>query len=319
MTLDNNLLKKIENFKRHVLKSIPLPSTNTPSTDSTNGSTGSSLEYARSDHQHPKSTLYAESVHSHNDMLSDLLDDINNTTVVVDSPNPIGQDGDTILLRGRMYGDDVSGKSIDYYIGNTLIGSSVTNSNGVSFLNYECDGLGVRNVTAKNGSIVSETLSVLDTLFYDDGISDSISNYYINSPTNLTRTVAQDGTGTELENIHQSNTYYDRAIKVDTPTPSSLSDSKVFTGDLYIEFEKVSQTGTGTGIPSFQVGGFSRFLSNYSEGIIKFTVEDGKIYRYGTDDTKVDTGITVTGAYEVGFIVPASAKIKYKNWKIYPI
>ena len=167
MTLDNNLLKKIENFKRHVLKSIPLPSTNTPSSDNTNGSTGSSLEYARSDHQHPKSTLYAESVHSHNDILSDLLDDINNTTIVVDSPNPIGQDGDTILLRGRMYGDDVSGKSIDYYIGNTLIGSSVTNSNGVSFLDYECDGLGVRNVTAKNSSIVSETYNVLDALFLD--------------------------------------------------------------------------------------------------------------------------------------------------------
>lgn len=215
------------------------------------------------------------------------------------------------------------------------LGYGVTDSNGVAHLDHDSSGNPINGYTGTgagevdviastdnpitSGSIVSETYSVLDALFYDDGISDSISNYYINSPTNLTRTVAQGGTGTELENIHQSNTYYDRAIKVDTPTPSSLSDSKVFTGDLYIEFEKVSQTGTGTGSPSFQVGGFSRFLSNYSEGIIKFTVEDGKIYRYGTDDTKVDTGITITGAYEVGFIVPASAKIKYKNWKIYPI
>ena len=189
MTLDNNLLKKIENFKRHVLKSIPLPSTNTPSSDNTNGSTGSSLEYARSDHQHPKSTLYAESVHSHNDILSDLLDDINNTTIVVDSPNPIGQDGDAILLRGRMYGDDVSGKNIDYYISNTLIGSSVTNGNGVSFLDYECDGLGVRNVTAKNGSIVSETLNVTDAMQLNNTTVNS-DEWYTGSAT---RTVESDG------------------------------------------------------------------------------------------------------------------------------
>jgi len=41
------------------------PASNTPTADSTNGSVGSSEKYAREDHVHPKSTIYAEASHSH--------------------------------------------------------------------------------------------------------------------------------------------------------------------------------------------------------------------------------------------------------------
>ena len=306
MTLDNNLLKKIENFKRHILKSIPLPSTNTPSTDNTNGSTGSSLEYARSDHQHPKSTLYAESVHSHNDILSDLLDDINNTTIVVDSPNPIGQD-DTILLRGRMYGDDVSGKSIDYYIGNTLIGSSVTNGNGVSFLDYECDGLGVRNVTAKKGSIVSETYEVYDYINFDNGLDGDCSNIWTGNTEDLTR--QSDGS------------------LFSSTSARKLLSSALISGDFEATFEAI-----GTGSPLWGVqdssSNMTRFYIANSEDFryYKITRSNGTITAKTSTDgtswtnlTAQSSNVTSADCYFLLHNNSGTKSIKFKNVKIYPI
>ena len=45
---------------------IPSASSTTPSADTTNGSYGSGTSYARSNHTHPKSSLYAEATHYHN-------------------------------------------------------------------------------------------------------------------------------------------------------------------------------------------------------------------------------------------------------------
>lgn len=47
------------------------PSSTTPSADTTNGSYGSGTDYARANHQHPKSSLYAEASHSHGNIKND--------------------------------------------------------------------------------------------------------------------------------------------------------------------------------------------------------------------------------------------------------
>lgn len=44
---------------------VPTASTTTPSADTTSGSYGSGTSYARSNHSHPKSSLYAEATHAH--------------------------------------------------------------------------------------------------------------------------------------------------------------------------------------------------------------------------------------------------------------
>lgn len=314
MTLDNNLLKKIENFKRHILKSIPLPSTNTPSTDDTNGSTGSSLEYARSDHQHPKSTLYAESVHTHNDILSDLMDDINNTTIVVDSPNPIGQDGDTILLRGRMYGDDVIGKSIDYYIGNTLIGSSVTNGNGVSFLDYECDGLGVRNVTAKNGSVVSEIYEVLDCVAFDKAL-DGTGNHndemwnYTSSRISLVR-------GTDGTTVTNNYTGYDYLNTNKSGTPSTQYD---WDTPLCFEFDyERLTTNANSRIQIFDTDNQSFTAWINTDGHFKVVVDEN-IIRYFINGVEQPSKTVTMGTFLFRFYMQSNASFKFSNFKIYPI
>lgn len=49
--------------------SIPNASSATPSADTTNGSVGTGTAWARSDHTHPKSSLYAESTHTHDEYI----------------------------------------------------------------------------------------------------------------------------------------------------------------------------------------------------------------------------------------------------------
>ncbi len=49
--------------------SVPSASSSTPSADTTNGSVGTGTTWARSDHTHPKSSLYAESTHTHEEYI----------------------------------------------------------------------------------------------------------------------------------------------------------------------------------------------------------------------------------------------------------
>ena len=70
MVLDNILSKKIEDFKQFIANMIPIAGNQTPSADTTNGSSGTNMDYAKSDHTHPKSTLYAEADHTHSQYLT---------------------------------------------------------------------------------------------------------------------------------------------------------------------------------------------------------------------------------------------------------
>ena len=58
--------------------SVPSASNTTPSADTTNGSVGSGTTWARSNHTHPKSSLYAEASHEHS--LSDITNKYNINT-----------------------------------------------------------------------------------------------------------------------------------------------------------------------------------------------------------------------------------------------
>lgn len=60
--------------------SIPEASSTTPVADTTNGATGNGTTWARSNHSHPKSNLYAESSHEHT---TDDLNDIDIIPVIV--------------------------------------------------------------------------------------------------------------------------------------------------------------------------------------------------------------------------------------------
>ena len=64
----NNLISSHnsnENAHQDIRNNIPSASSATPSADTQDGSVGTGTTWARSDHTHPKSSLYAESTHTH--------------------------------------------------------------------------------------------------------------------------------------------------------------------------------------------------------------------------------------------------------------
>lgn len=60
--------------------SIPQASSTTPSADTVNGTVGNGTTWARSNHSHPKSDLYAESTHTHS--ITD-IEDIESVPVII--------------------------------------------------------------------------------------------------------------------------------------------------------------------------------------------------------------------------------------------
>lgn len=63
------------------IPTIPSASNTTPSADTTNGSIGDSSNYAKADHTHPKSTLYADASHSHS--FNDLTNKPSTTPITI--------------------------------------------------------------------------------------------------------------------------------------------------------------------------------------------------------------------------------------------
>ena len=57
------------------ISSIPSASSTTPSADTTNGSVGDGTTWARSNHTHPKSSLYAEASHTHSEYVNPTIID----------------------------------------------------------------------------------------------------------------------------------------------------------------------------------------------------------------------------------------------------
>lgn len=69
----NNLISSHNNNSNahpDIRGDIPSASSTTPSADTTSGSVGAGVTWARSDHTHPKSSLYAEASHTHSQYLT---------------------------------------------------------------------------------------------------------------------------------------------------------------------------------------------------------------------------------------------------------
>ena len=107
------------------------------------------------------------------------------------------------------------------------LGSALTNANGVATFDYEGTGAGEIDVIASldkpitDGSIVSETLPVLDTLLYDTG-TDPNHNIWTGDTSNLTR-------NSEYSRLEESATPTPTATKTPTPTPTKDATKPVIT------------------------------------------------------------------------------------------
>ena len=218
-----------------------------------------------------------------------------------------------------------------------LIGYGYTDSNGVATLDYNENGTeistlaptgnsgyigrGVGNVQIEAGlhssdTVVSEPSNVLDTTFYDKGLSGS-GNYNDNWDSTNTISVSRDAEGTTLEYVPSTSSYGQRFPnnKIETPISNCYCiefDVMNFNGYCIAQLDaKLASSST-------QYIGYQLRENGHFKGII-----DGESYKLYVNDTKIiDRSLSnvISTIFEFVFAkVQGEATVKYKNFIIYPI
>ena len=194
-----------------------------------------------------------------------------------------------------------------------LIGTGTTGSDGSCVIPYEGTGAGVVNLSVEteiDGSIVSETLNVLDCIFKDMGTS---SDYGTWTSTDFTDSkISRNNEYTTL--IPQDN--------YESQTKSSLPDTS-----LVIEFDMCLTYTTATGADFLRLIGSNTMSYNPTElGIVsgqwhhvKFT-RDGINMIPNVDGTNKQTkAVNSFSTFKIVLNNTLCTDLKYKNFKVYPI
>lgn len=189
---------------------IPSASSTTPSADTTNGSVGTGTAWARSDHTHPKSSLYAESTHTHDYMkntdLFDMLDCINTNFNNLD----------------------------DIYLLDTVF--DISNYNGLPSKNSSVvNDILTNNAVSQIGLNKEFTPSTKYTLEFDYYTSVSNRNgFYFGADPSLEDGASIDYSDTGLQVIVDiSNTYVETFNGTSSPTRVYTHTSNLFTSGTH--------------------------------------------------------------------------------------
>lgn len=215
---------------------IPSASSTTPSADTTNGSVGAGTAWARSDHTHPKSSLYAESIHGHSIEDTDLFD-------VMDCINVNFNNLDNIYLLDTVF-------NISNYNGLPSKNSSVVNdilrNNAISQIGFSQIGL--------NKEFTPSTKYTFEFDYYtsasnrngfsfgadpllEDGVSINNSDTSLQVLVDTSNTLVQTFNGTSsptnvythTSNLFTSGTHHIRIVRNNTNVTFYIDDVELYT------------------------------------------------------------------------------------------
>lgn len=228
---------------------IPEASTTTPLSDSTNGSIGNSDKWAKADHVHPKSNLYAGSDHNHDNTYIKL----SNTTGLIKNDGTI--DTSTYLTKSNF-------KTIG---GNSIVGNG--NISLPSKLSDLTNDAGFITLSALNDYVTKDNLSIK----YSDKIPtevDPSEPYFL--------CIVKSSNGYDVYSIQEPSTGGSgtpgKWVKSAT-IPSDFAISSHNHNDLYYTKSEVDNMNLG--------GGGEVDLSNY----IRKSSTSGLVKNDGTIDT----------------------------------
>lgn len=220
----------------------------------------------------------------------------------INASKDIIQNGETVRITGFCN----NGSSLDIYRDATKL-TTIDLINGVGEYTYTGSGIGKHKFRAKSGSLWSRPYVVLDTVFYDDGYTDTTQ--WVNGSS--TMTVTQKGLKIEASAL---STNYPNKKNTDT-------NAFDWSGKLCVEFKLVDTTDEAS---QFQVyDGSNLIYGNFDstwKGTVKFIIDGNKIYPYVNDIPQEPwTGDTLNGNYRVGFRLHEGYNMIFNNFKIYPI
>lgn len=213
------------------------------------------------------------------------------------------------------------------------LGWGITNENGVAKLDHDANGdaiehsytgvgAGEIDILASldnpvdEGSIVSETYSVLDAQFYDSGTTGTPNTEWWKSSS---LTLTSDDTGLTATN-DSSTTYYLSPNKVGT-SKSQISDL-VEWDEFACEFTYHEHSGgifleTRDSNNQLNQRGFG--VINASEGdVIKLVYTDNTLKYYKNDVQNGSNYTNCTGDVMIRFSI-TNGSIRFSNFKVYPI
>ena len=212
----------------------------------------------------------------------------------------------------------------------TYLGYGTTNSDGVAHLDHDADGepidhsytgvgAGEIDVLASldnpiiEGSIVSETYTVHDDLFYCKGTSGNVNQYW-SAESGLTST--PDTEGNLLENSASSG----KAYIADIPASASVLD---FNTPLCIEFKCISTTGARIFLNSSSGGSnIDRSIGSYITGNnkVKMIIRANTYDLIVDDETKLSNqSHTLVNPVGIKLVINANCSLKYSDFEVYPI
>ena len=300
---------------------VPQASTSSPLADMTGGAIGSDSKYAKADHQHPLSSAYATSGHTHTigDLPSDVInetdiDDIigtlNTNDIFAYSNKNVGQSGDTICLVGKLYGDDIEGKTIQFYDNNTLLGSSNTDVYGTALYDYVCTGNGEKEITTKYGTLVSQPYDVVDFQKLDKGLSGS-GNHNDNLWDDV-NSLQRESDGTVLTN--SSATSWISANIVGENTRIPFTDSLTFEIDI-LELNLDPSYAQSR----IYLNGWTDYIQITATGKYRFVVTPTKItaYRNGAFLTDKNLASTISESNFFLVVTTPTSSLKFINCGYY--
>lgn len=212
-------------------------------------------------------------------------------------------------------GSSVSNETLSYVIkhGSTTIssGSKNTDSNGKATISYTGTGVGDVQVIVSYGSLLQETYKIIDGVYVDIATTGKSNNKWYHYYGTGSTSVQSDGT--LIDGTNGIEIYY---AYVDMASAQTLTDARDFQYPYRVEFDLIELTGTC-------------FLSTSDEQQTNQTLtgtghitawNDGTaLYIQVDDSTPVKTNIVKNNKVTIGFRANQGAKLKYKNFVIYPI
>ena len=159
---------------------------------------------------------------------------------------------------------------------------------------------------------VSETYEVLDTLFYDTGVTGGNTKWAYSNNFTINRT----SDGTEISSTTNNDIYL-----VNKDMDSDLYD---YDTSFAVEFDLIEIIGNGMvhikSANSQDASATMSYCGFNSGSTCKIIVTPSKCEFYADGvKSRADRDFTITGKCRVGFQLRSDSKIKYQNFKVYPI
>ena len=246
------------------------------------------------------------------DTFSEMLDELLSEGLFLGGDS-IVQSGGSAVLTARLYGAIGTSQSIAFYQKNTgsedtLLGT-VTTDSGVAKYVYSAIGAGKKEIYAKKGSLQTETFSLIDAIFYDDGVIDPKTVTWI--PTRLSPSISSSGTLLSMSS-EQTWGYY-----------HPISTSNRFTLPFCVEvdivaFEDTPRLRFATDNTSENVGditstGHYKYIITNTDCTL--SINGGTPFHL----TGLENASKNHGVEPVFELDTHTDKVTYKNFVIYPI